>query len=254
MVLVLGRLPAAHPTGTWITFDCSVTSPVLARSRPVTVAPVEAVIDWAARIVPWNAALVPRLAELPTCQNTLQALAPPVMMMFVAEPMVKLLEAWKTQTELAEVPASVKVPLFEMSRAPPEYTPGVSDIPVSSVRPEVCGVRPAASLYAVVRSFFACKAAALATFSAPVNEPLGAPVNPVTELPGSTPMSPLTVVVPVFVSALPASVPYVEDVPSAIGPFKTDAALAPSVLVKLKSATAANTPMPAKTREWMVLG
>jgi hypothetical protein len=120
LLAVVGVPPAAQFDGTVIEFDCSVTAAVLASSRPITVAPVATVMDFAARTVPWNCALVPMLAELPTCQKTLQALAPPVMMMCVADPMVRLLAAWNTQMESAAVPASVRVPLFERPSAPPE--------------------------------------------------------------------------------------------------------------------------------------
>ena len=64
-----------------------------ASKRPWTVAPVAAVIDCLAITVPWKCADVPILAELPISQNTLQAVAPPVMRMCVAEPMVRLLAA-----------------------------------------------------------------------------------------------------------------------------------------------------------------
>ena len=117
--VVIGVLPGVQFAGTVIEFDWSVTAALIASRRPMTLAPVAAVIDWAAMMVPWNCALVPMLAELPICQNTLQALAPPVMMICVAEPMVRLLAAWKTQMESA-VPARVSDPLFEIDSAPPE--------------------------------------------------------------------------------------------------------------------------------------
>jgi hypothetical protein len=50
----------------------SVTAPTRARSLPSTVAPVVAVIDIRARMFPLNVVVVPRVAELPTCQKTLQ--------------------------------------------------------------------------------------------------------------------------------------------------------------------------------------
>ncbi len=51
-----------------------LTWPTRASRRPVTSAPVAAVIDWSARIVPTNTESVPSVAELPTCQNTLHGL------------------------------------------------------------------------------------------------------------------------------------------------------------------------------------
>ncbi len=71
-------------------FVSRVTAPVRARSRPWTVAPVVAVTDCCARTVPWNCAPVPMVAELPTCQNTLQELAPPVIVIRVPDPMVSV--------------------------------------------------------------------------------------------------------------------------------------------------------------------
>jgi RecA/RadA recombinase len=62
--------------GTAIVLASMVTAPVLARTRPVTVAFVLSVIDVDARIEPLNCVVVPSVAELPTCQNTLHACAP----------------------------------------------------------------------------------------------------------------------------------------------------------------------------------
>ena len=54
----------------------SVTAPLRASSRPVTDAPVAAVIDVNANTVPTNTEFVPSVAELVTCQNTLHGFAP----------------------------------------------------------------------------------------------------------------------------------------------------------------------------------
>src|ERR1041385_8795658 len=59
------------------------------------------------------------------------------------------------------------------------------------------GVRPAASLYAVVRSAWAWAAAASAAWSVPLIIPGG---NPVTAVPGLSPRSAPTVVPPVLVT------------------------------------------------------
>ncbi len=53
----------------------NVTEPVCASARPVTVAPVVIVIEVEASMFPKNVVFVPRVAELPTCQYMLQALA-----------------------------------------------------------------------------------------------------------------------------------------------------------------------------------
>ena len=62
--------------GTVIVLVSMVTAPVLAKTRPVTFALVVSVIDVDARIEPLNWVVVPSVAELPTCQNTLHACAP----------------------------------------------------------------------------------------------------------------------------------------------------------------------------------
>ena len=69
--------------------------------------------------------------------------------------------------------------------------------------------RPAASLYAVTRSFWACSETASAAWIVPLT--VGAPV---IALPGDTPRSPLIVVAPVFVTVVPASTPNDPAVPS----------------------------------------
>jgi hypothetical protein len=56
-----------------ITFPSSVTAPVRARARPSSEAPVVSVIETAAKIVPLNCELAPRVADEPTSQNTLHA-------------------------------------------------------------------------------------------------------------------------------------------------------------------------------------
>ena len=69
--------------------------------------------------------------------------------------------------------------------------------------------RPAASLYAVTRSFCACSATASAVWIVPFT--VGAPVM---DVPGETPRFPLIVVAPVFVTVVPASTPKDPAVPS----------------------------------------
>ena len=60
-----------------MTLDCRVTVPVRADSLPSKVAPAFSVIDSSASMLPLNAELDPKVAEVPTCQKTLKALAPP---------------------------------------------------------------------------------------------------------------------------------------------------------------------------------
>jgi hypothetical protein len=59
-----------------IRFPLSVTAPVSAKTRPVTLAPVLTVSLIFARMLPSKAVFVPRVAELVTCQNTFPAVAP----------------------------------------------------------------------------------------------------------------------------------------------------------------------------------
>src|SRR2546430_17052801 len=57
-----------------------LTAAVLANNRPSTAAPVVTVMEAMARMFPLNTEPVPRVAELPTCQKTFAALAPPLKM------------------------------------------------------------------------------------------------------------------------------------------------------------------------------
>ena len=50
----------------------SVTAPLRAKTRPLVVAAVVSVMLESARILPAKLLPVPKVAELPTCQNTLQ--------------------------------------------------------------------------------------------------------------------------------------------------------------------------------------
>jgi len=89
-----------------------VTAPLRARARPFRVAPVVSEIDVSARTLPANALAGPSVAELPTCQNTLHACAPPVSSTRLAEPTVSVDPAWKMNTALGSPPASsVRAPL-----------------------------------------------------------------------------------------------------------------------------------------------
>ena len=64
----------------------SVTAPVRAKARPgMIVAVVFNVILASARILPWKAVVVPKVAELPTCHQTLQPV--PLFMVVTDEPL-----------------------------------------------------------------------------------------------------------------------------------------------------------------------
>jgi hypothetical protein len=72
VVVVVVAGGAAAQTGTVMTLLSRVTAAVRARSRPVTAARVLASTEACARIVPATTESVLSVAELPTCQKTLQ--------------------------------------------------------------------------------------------------------------------------------------------------------------------------------------
>src|ERR1019366_4543060 len=79
-----------------IVFVSSVTAPLRASTRPSTVAPVVTVMLDRAMTVPRKLEPVPIVAELPTCQNTLQACASLIGLTELPEPVVSVDPAWKT--------------------------------------------------------------------------------------------------------------------------------------------------------------
>ena len=62
----------------------NVTAPLCVSSLPFTVAPVVTVIDTADRMFPWKMEAAPRVAELPTSQKMLAALAPRIRLIWLA--------------------------------------------------------------------------------------------------------------------------------------------------------------------------
>jgi hypothetical protein len=122
-----------------------VTSPLRASSRPSMVTPVVAAIDVRARMVPTKVELVPSVAELPTCQNTLQALAPLIKATTLDEAVINVLADWKMNTALGSPWASrVTVPVNPS--VPPVYTPDTRVCPARSALTVAVEARPAASL------------------------------------------------------------------------------------------------------------
>jgi len=83
-------------------------------------------------MVPAKLELTPRVAEVPTCQNTLLARTPPESTTEVPVPVVNVEPIWKTKTELA-FPVRVRLP---GPTIPVElevlYVPAVSVRPVRS--------------------------------------------------------------------------------------------------------------------------
>jgi hypothetical protein len=83
-----------------------------AKTPPLDTASVLSVTEVAARIFPWNTLPVPKVAELPTCQNTLHANPPPVSTTLDPDAVIREDPIWKYHASLAEpVPARVKVPV-----------------------------------------------------------------------------------------------------------------------------------------------
>jgi hypothetical protein len=208
--------------GTVILSVSRLTSPLRASMRPATVSPVVTEIDVRARMVPVKAEWVPRVAELPTCQNTLQAWAPLMRRTLLAESVVRLEGAWKMKTALGSPPAFRVSAPWTSSVEDALYTPGTSAGPPLPIMDGMLavGLRPAASLYAVVRSSWACAATASALCVAPVTMPGG---NPVTAVPGLTPRSPVMTLGPVLVTVVPARTPKLPAVPRPTGPVAATA-------------------------------
>ncbi len=90
----------------------SVTAALRASARPSTVVPVMTLMAVRAMIVPTNLVPVPSVAELPTCQYTLQACAPSVNATVLFEAVMRVSAIWKTHTAVGSPPASsVTVPV-----------------------------------------------------------------------------------------------------------------------------------------------
>jgi len=139
--------PVPQVPGAVIVSSIMVTAAVSANRPPWHETPELAVMDASAMMVPTNEVLVPRVAELPTCQKTLQAWAPLIRTTEAAVAVVMVEPNWKTKRLLALFwPSSVSFPV-----RPPEeaklYTPGPRVIPPRSwpVR-TVVGVRAANSV------------------------------------------------------------------------------------------------------------
>ena len=90
-----------------------VTAPFCASALPFSVAPVVTVTDVSAKMLPLNVELVPRVAELPTCQKMLRDCAPPARTIELLGSVVSPEAIWKIQTAFASPPpSSVRVPVI----------------------------------------------------------------------------------------------------------------------------------------------
>src|SRR2546426_5964367 len=208
--------PQGTGTGVVIVLVSKVTAPFRANALPSSVAPVASAIDVRASMFPLKTEVVPRVAELPTCQKTLAAWALPLRMTWRPDVVVRVDAIWKMKTALASPWASsVRSPDDISSEDVDLDRPGVRvgppGFPASVIAPTV---RPAASLYAVVKSSCAWAAAESATCLVPLTVPGG---NPVTEVPGLSPRSPVTVLAPVLVTVEPARTAKLAADPRATG-------------------------------------
>lgn len=198
-----------------------LTWPLRANTRPFTVLLVCTDIEVNAMIVPTKVVLVPNVAELPTCQNTLHGEAPLMRATVLFDAVINVDPAWKIHTALGSPCASrVTVPVRPIGPAV-LYTPATRVSPPRSAGTPMAGVRPAASLYAVVRSFCACNATASATCCVPLITVPGG--KPVTALPGLTPRSPEMIEGPVLVTVVPANTAKGVAVPNPTGGCAADA-------------------------------
>ena len=93
-----------------IVLSSSVTAAVCASSLPWIVAPVLAVIEAAAMIVPTKRVPLPSVAEEPTCQKTLHACAPPTSETLVFDSVISVEPTWKMNTALGS-PSAFRVTL-----------------------------------------------------------------------------------------------------------------------------------------------
>src|ERR1041384_3271187 len=106
--------------GIAIVLESKVTAPFCANSRPSTVAPVVTVMEVKARMFPLKTEVVPRVAELPTCQKTLAAWAPPLRITCRPEVVVSVEAIWKMKIALVSPWASRVRSPEEISSEPEE--------------------------------------------------------------------------------------------------------------------------------------
>lgn len=116
--MVGGVVGGGRHAGLVMVSESNVTAPLRASTRPSTVTLVVTVMLVRARIVPRNVEPVPRVAELPTCQKTLQDWAPLTRLTWLADAVVRVDPAWKTKTAFGSPPASsVRIPVSPIEEA-----------------------------------------------------------------------------------------------------------------------------------------
>ncbi len=103
-------VPAAH-CELLRTLLSRVTAPLRASVRPITDAPLFTEMLVSASTLPWNAVVVPMVAELPTCQKTLHGEAPLISTTELSDAVVSVEPIMKTNCALGSPCASrVTVP------------------------------------------------------------------------------------------------------------------------------------------------
>jgi hypothetical protein len=120
--------PVAMPTRPTVLVSM-VTAPLRASARPVTTVPVVRVMLVKAMMLPMKTVFVPRVAELPTCQNTFDGEPPLVITTDAALAVVSVLPILKTKTAFGSFCASsVRMPV-SCADDEKQYTPGASVLP-----------------------------------------------------------------------------------------------------------------------------
>ena len=114
VVLVVPEVPtgAAH-TALEMVLRSRVTAALRASVLPLIAAPVVTVMAWRASTAPTKFEFVPSVAELPICQTTLQACAPPIRFTRLPDAVVRVeLGVWKMNTAFGSpAPSRVRVPV-----------------------------------------------------------------------------------------------------------------------------------------------
>nr|WP_254896773.1 hypothetical protein [Amycolatopsis sp. Hca4] len=170
-------------------------------ARPSTAVFAPRVIAPRARIVPDKNESAPVLAAPSATQNTLAAFAPLTRSTRLPAAVSNAASVWKRNTASGLPCASrVTVPV-RASAAPAWCTPAWKVRVPRSPTTSVCALREEASPWAASRSACACWAAGSFTCRLPATMPGG---NPLTEVLGLTPRSPLRTVGPVFTTPVPA--------------------------------------------------
>ena len=134
--IVGGPLTAHPPEENVLVFN--VVAPLSANARPETVVPVFTAMLVNARRFPTKRVPVPSVAELPTCQYTLQGEAPLIRSTEALLAVVSVLPIWNTNTALASPLASRVSAPVSCAEVAKKYTPGRSVFP-----PRSCPVRVA---------------------------------------------------------------------------------------------------------------